>query len=226
MNSLLHALNIGTLAAWLSVVGFGSVGVILPGKRLFPNPCHVDKLEVLKIAPDITIGDHSATTPPEKPSPAPPEALPGPPALPDIARTTPLPEVPELPQATSTSRAVRSVPQPASSKQSTAATSGKTATSGNLGNTKSASALSLRSRLAAGHMPAPEFPPYSRRNHQEGTVVVEFCVNPGGHVTAAIITTPCKWPLLNHTAVRAVMNWSFPPGDYITLERTITFKLN
>ena len=75
-------------------------------------------------------------------------------------------------------------------------------------------------------MPAPSYPPYSRRNHQEGSIVVEFCVNSSGRVTAAFAKNPSQWPLLNQTAVRTVMSWSFPPGDFITLERTIVFKLN
>jgi D-arabinose 1-dehydrogenase-like Zn-dependent alcohol dehydrogenase len=33
MTSFIHALNIGTLATWLSVAGFGAVGVMAPHWR-------------------------------------------------------------------------------------------------------------------------------------------------------------------------------------------------
>ena len=37
MSPFLHAVNIGTLALWLSAVGFGVVGVVTPGWRS-PTP--------------------------------------------------------------------------------------------------------------------------------------------------------------------------------------------
>ncbi|MEO7100783.1 MAG: TonB family protein [Luteolibacter sp.] len=226
MNSLFHALNIGTLAAWLSVVGFGTVGVILPGGQLVHDRVHFEKLEVLNVTPDITVSDEAPTPAPEQTAAASPEIPPAPPALPDIPSTAPLPEIPDLQQSPSTAPAVRPAPQHVSSRKPTATTSGNPASSGAPGNGRVGNGMSLQDRLAAGHTPAPDFPPFSRRNRQEGKVVVEFCVNSDGRVTAAFAKNPSRWPLLNQTAVRTVLSWSFPPGDFITLERTITFKLD
>lgn len=225
MNSLFHALNIGTLAAWLSVVGFGTVGVLLPGWKFVQPRVHIEKQEVVNVTPDITIGDEAPE--PGESAPASPETLPGPPAPPEIADAAPLPEIPELPQAPSTAPAARPTPQAVSGRKLTGGTSGKPASSGTAGNGKaSGGGMSKGDRLSAGHTPKPDFPPYSRRNNQEGRVSVEYCVNPSGRVTAAVVKSPCRWPLLNQTALRAVMSWSFPPGGYDTFETTITFKLD
>ena len=37
MTSFIHALNIGTLATWLSVAGFGAVGLMAPSWRSEPK---------------------------------------------------------------------------------------------------------------------------------------------------------------------------------------------
>lgn len=225
MNSFFHALNIGTLATWLSVVGFGTVGAILPDWRSMPPQIRPEKLEILTVTPDMTIGDEGRD---DIPSPSPPDALPtvpdtlpGPPALPEIASTAPLPEIPDLPAAPSISPAARPAAKPATGRPAASGTSGKPSRS----SSSSGSGLSSTNRQAAGHIPTPAYPLYSRRNRQEGKVVVKYSVNPAGRVTAAAVKTPCPWPLLNQTAVSAVMRGSFPPGGNRTLEITLIFKL-
>ncbi|RYD43451.1 MAG: energy transducer TonB, partial [Verrucomicrobiaceae bacterium] len=54
---------------------------------------------------------------------------------------------------------------------------------------------------------------------------VEFAVNDMGVVTAVFVKQPCRWPLLNRTAVQTVYGWSFPPGPFMTLEVPIIFKI-
>ncbi len=229
MKSLLHALNIGTLAAWLSIAGFGAVGWLMPGWKLVTMRVQPEKLEILTITPDVIIGADVPAISPEEPAPSPSEILPAPPDSPDITHTAPLPEIPDLPLAPTHAAvpAARQIPQSFSARKSQSASTAKPTLSTTFGKGTSGGGISKSNRLAAGHMPAPPYPSYSRRNHQEGTVVVEFSVNSSGRVTAAFAKKSCQWPLLNQTAVRTVLGWSFPPGDSsITLERPITFKLN
>ncbi len=228
MNPLFHALNIGTLAAWLSVAGFGTVGLIVPGWKLVTKRDQTEKLETLTITPDVIIGADIPAISLEEPAPSPQEIFPAPPALPDIPSTAPLPEIPDLPLAhtPAAAPAPRQPPQPTSARKSQSSSSDKPTSATTPGKGTSGSGMSKSNRLAAGHMPAPPYPSFARRNRQQGTVVVEFSVNPSGHVTAAFAKKSCQWPLLNQTAVRTVLGWSFPPGDSITLERSITFKLN
>lgn len=218
MNSLIHALNIGTLAAWLSLLGFGTVGVFLPGGQAPRTMMPLEKLETLTVTADLTLDDdHLSDSSPPAVAASPPATrnnLPAPPALPDLASVSPLPEVPDLPSAPEASQATRAAPQATASRTPRAAAPGKPA-----------AAMAGNARIAAGHMPAPDYPPFARRNHQEGTVVVEFCVNSSGRVTAAFAKNPSPWPLLNDAAVRTVRKWSFPPGADITLDRPIVFRL-
>ena len=227
MPPLFHALNIGTLAAWLSVAALGTVGLIIPGWKFTPKRDYQGNLEVLIVTPDVTIGADAPPISPEKSAPSPPDAQPLPPAIPDIATATPLPEIPDLPPAPSpiTPPAHHSAPLPASAGKSISASAGKSTPSTAPGNGRTGTGISKSNRFAAGHMPAPPYPAYSRSNRQEGTVVIEFTINSTGHVTAAFAKTPSPWPLLNQAAVRSVLSWKFPPGDFITLERPIIFKL-
>ena len=227
MNSLYHALNIGTLAAWLSVAGFGSVGLMVPGWEFVPKPAHPEILEVLTVTPDITVGADAPSVSPEESPPSPPEVPNLPPAILDIATITPLPEIPDLPPvpSLSVSPAPRPGRQPTAARKSTSASPGNPTPSTAPGNGRSGTGISKSNCFSAGHMPAPPYPPYSRRNRQEGTVVVQFTINSEGHVTAAFAKNPSPWPLLNQAAVRSVLSWKFPPGDFITLERPIIFKL-
>ena len=218
MNAIIHALNIGTLAAWLSVVGFGTAGAILPGDQGPRKQAKPEKLETLTVTADLTLDDDFLSDPSPPPAAATPadlaETLPAPPALPESASAQPLPDIPDLPSAPKISPATRPTSQATSSQTPRAAIA-----------KKPAAGLAGKARLAAGHMPSPDYPPFARRSNQEGTVVVEFCVNSSGRVTAAFVKTPSRWPLLNQSAIRTVMKWSFPPGDFITLDRAIVFRL-
>lgn len=230
MTSMIHALNIGTLATWLSVLGFGAVGVLLPGWHAPRTTVTLEKLETLTVTADLTLDEDSlgdSSPPPAAASPpTTPETLPAPPALPDIASVSPLPEVPELADAPKVTEPTRSTPQPTPRRTPRATTSERSATSEKPATSERPGAvMSGKDRIAAGRMPAPDYPTVARRNHQEGTVVVRFSVNSSGRVTAAFAKNPSRWPLLNEAAIRTVRRWSFPPGAEITIDRPIVFRL-
>jgi protein TonB len=240
MNALLHALNIGTLATWLSVAGFGTVGVWLPAWHSLPATASPGELETIWIAPDITLGAEapadSAPSSSENSIPETPELLPSPPELPEIADLAPLPEIPDLPALPQPS--VKPTPQAPSRPTARATIPRKTtaatrSTIGNPGNARpsagsgsgSTTGASNSSRLAAGRMPAPSYPSEARRKGQTGTVVIEFTVDSSGRVISAYAKSPSPWPLLNEEAVRTVRRWKFPPGGVIKLQRPIVFQL-
>lgn len=239
MNSLFHALNIGTLANWLSMLAFGTVAVIVPEWKS-AAPALSQEEEVRVITEDFTLGDVISSGPESSEESAAPseiaefstEPVPEPPELPEIAEFTPLPEIPDLPApAPAAKPAVRPAAKPVSSspsavKQTTAPRSGRVGgPAGGSSVGRPAAGASNAARLAQGRMPQPNYPQYSRRNNQTGTVVVEFTVDESGRVISAHAKSPSPWPLLNNEAVRTVRNWRFPPGGVMKLQRPIVFQL-
>ncbi|MES2922187.1 MAG: TonB family protein [Verrucomicrobiota bacterium] len=111
MTSLLYAINIGTLATWLSVAGFGTIGIVVPvtveilNSQESKDP-YAD-LESIVLTEDFNLGD----TPPSQETDtgstgdteeievpfAEQETLPTPPEMPDVTEITPLPEIPDMP---------------------------------------------------------------------------------------------------------------------------------
>lgn len=244
-QAFLHSLNIGTLSAWLSVAGFGTVGVIIHPWQ--PEPAPPSESEETQIIPnEFDLGDAPFT--PETGDPqsvteptadSPPEILPAPPELPPLAESEPLPEIPELPEPTASpapaaENRARETPVRASSEATprpskpARSASGKPTTSSGGGSASGAStgsATTNAARLAAGRMPAPAYPAAARRGGQTGTVVVEFTVDTTGKVISAYAKSPSPWPLLNEEAVRTVRRWKFPPGGVMKLQRPIVFQL-
>jgi len=223
MDSLLHALHIGTLATWLSVVGFGGVGVIVPKRQVAPR---VPKFEETRLFDEeFILGETVAPEVPENAAgtalhEGTPEPLPAPPAMARPAELAPLPEIP-APSANS----LGNHNQP---KTSAFNNKPKNAASGQSGKRNSGTAdssMSNATRLAAGRMPSPSYPAEARRKGQTGTVTVEFTVDSSGRVISAIAKSPSPWPLLNDEAVRTVRRWSFPPGGVMKLQRPIVFQL-
>lgn len=238
MHGLLHTLNIGTLATWISVAGFGGVAVFAPEKRSQPIPAK--PLETQLIEEDFTLGEQSPVeSPADIPSapelPGPAETLPTPPELPELAETVPLPEIPELPVAAPpaptrtappavTARRNPEVrPQSGSARTggSSSSTSGPRASSSGGGT----GTMSESSRLAAGRMPPPSYPAEAKRKNQTGTVVVEFTVDTNGRVISAFAKSSSSWPLLDSEALRTVRRWKFPAGPVMKLQRPIVFQL-
>ena len=238
MNSIIHALNIGTLATWLSVTAFGMVAVLVPGFQVAVVVPVQEEIE--RIPEDFTLGDlgdaaeEVAAEPVERnvQSEALPR-LPAPPELEVLADVSPLPEIPEIPvlaekpvafpvpavrqelPARSEKRASAERRPPARSVVSAV---GAAAAGGS-------SAAADASRLARGRMPAPIYPAAARRGGQTGTVLVEFTVDSSGRVISAYAKSPSPWPLLNAEAVRTVRKWRFPAGGLMKLQRPIVFQL-
>ncbi len=196
-DSLLHALNIGTLAFWSSVTGFAALAIWVPST--VPETTVSEAGQITSLGNDFSLGDVKENQAGESiPADALPESvtdavepLPAPPVLPSRERLAPLPDLPNSPAP---------VGRP---------TAGK----------------SISARLASGHTPGPSYPPYSRRTGQTGTVVVQFTVGASGNVTAASIYTSSSWNLLDQEALRTIRTWQFPPGEEMTLIRPLVFQL-
>lgn len=240
-QSFLHFLNIGTLSTWLSLAGFGTVGVLIhPFEAPSGEPTTKEETEIL-ITP-IELGDFTDNGPQGNPENPPPEqspepaaeTLPAPPELPPSTPSEPLPEIPEMPVAApapvanapretrNDSRRPAANPTP---RPSTSSRGGNSPSAGSSAAGSSSTGMSNSARLAAGRMPAPSYPPAARRGGQTGTVVVEFTVDTSGRVIAAHAVKPSPWPLLNNEAVRTVRGWKFPPGGVMKLQRPIVFQL-
>jgi protein TonB len=238
MNSLFHAINIGTLATWLSVAGFGVAAGFIPVWH--PAPPKPKLLEALPVDQDFTLGDEEPGN--DSPPDAPLETLdlPAPPELPDIAEFEPLPEIPDLPAPkpveaptpTVAKPAPRPAPRPATSSKplATARPNTNSSRSGSANGlpktTGGGSGMSESARLAAGRMPPPTYPSFSRRNGQTGTVLVEFTVDASGRVISAYAKSSSNWPLLDNEAVRTVRSWKFPAGGVMIRQKPIRFTLN
>lgn len=229
MTSLVHALQITTLATWLSVGIFGGIGIFIhagdPGSANVSMP-----LETAVIPEDFTLGDPPSPETSESASgpttPAESEILPAPPELPDATEQAPLPEIPELPSPAARLQETRrtTTARPTSSARTSRATDTRRSGGGTHG-TASTGSMSANARLAAGRMPAPSYPPEARRKGQTGTVTVEFTVDTSGRVISAYAKNPSPWPLLDNEAVRTVLRWKFPPGSVMKLQRPIVFQL-
>lgn len=111
MTPLLHALNIGTLATWLSFAGFGTVALTVSGGHrgivVAPENAY-DRLETIELSESFMTGDadpgqqtesgDAGESTDEEVPPAPEEILPTPPEMPELTQTAPLPEVPNIPE--------------------------------------------------------------------------------------------------------------------------------
>ncbi len=111
MSPILYAINIGTLATWLSVAGFGTVGIVIPATReILSTHEKLDPyadLESIVLTEDFSIGDLASSQETDTGSAgeaeeievpfAEQETLPTPPEMPDVADITPLPEIPDMP---------------------------------------------------------------------------------------------------------------------------------
>ncbi len=245
MSPILYAINIATLATWLSVAGFGTIGIVIPvtAELLKTDAAHdpYKDLESTVLMDDFTTGDlppsqetDTGTTGDAAETAVPlaaVETLPTPPEMPETAEITPLPEIPDLPPPAKP-RPATTAKTPARPTLATSATGGSPrgtaaarGTSGN-GGSNGGSGMSDAKRLAGGRMPAPSYPSEARAKGQTGTVIVEFVVGENGSVVSAYAKSPSPWPLLNSRAVSAVRGWKFPPGNIAKFTRPITFKLN
>ncbi|MBC8127049.1 MAG: energy transducer TonB, partial [Gloeobacteraceae cyanobacterium ES-bin-144] len=224
-NPTLHALNIGTLALWLSVAGFAAVAIAVPA--FTHGITAANDAEFPLATEDFSLGKTAEGTQPND-APAEPtqETLPAPPEMPSLAEVAPLPEIPEIPDLPAP--ATRPAEAPGQARSTSSRTPVDKPSQSNAGTAKpgAQAGMSAAARLAAGQMPMPIFPPYARRNNQTGTVVVQFTIAANGQVVAASLYKSSNWPLLDHEALRTVRTWKFPPGEVLTYIRPISFKLN
>ncbi len=227
MDSLLHSLNIGTLATWLSVAGFGAVGMLVP-----PRPAAVDSHPAVpetQCPPqDFTLGGGGASDPmdPMDPMDTPEAPVPVPLAMPELTELAPLPALPEASPVLRPSAPAPRSAMPAGESSLRRSVGHPATASGVTGATGGGSAMSAAARLAAGRMPPPDYPAAARRLGQTGSLLVEFTVDSSGRVLAAYAITPSPWPLLPAQAVNAVRHWTFPPGPVMKLQRPIVFQLH
>jgi len=218
MARLNHALNISTLAAWLSVAVVASVGLCVPDQSS-ATP-HQPAPPALAEPLEFALSDSASASASEissKPASQAEVAANNPPPLPDLSPQNPLPEIPD--QITPSLH-----PQPT---QQATASQKRPARSNNhfARDLQISSTQSEAARIAAGNMPKPIYPPAAKRQKQTGTVVVQFTVNPSGQVTAAFAKSPSNWPLLDAEALRTVQTWTFPKGGVMTKTQPIIFKL-
>lgn len=231
MQPLLHALNIGTLATWLSVAGFGGVGVLVgraAHEPIVTNDAGVElvqgeiEIESFETAVGSAGEEAEATESSELVDlPAPPEIMPA-------VESELMPDVPDLPVAElkKVSESIKVAAKPKKVSVAARASTGIKSASGNVvAAGGQASTMSSAARLAAGRMPAPRYPSEARSKGQSGTVTIEFTVDASGRVSSAHVCSPCPWAVLNDEALRAVRNWKFPPGGVVTYKKPIVFKL-
>ena len=232
MHSLTHALNIGTLATWMSVAAFGSAGVILGRSVHLPPIADLVGVELVQTPLEVESVDVADNMNEASDQPASGESieLPAPPEMLPALQSDALPEVPDMPiaEVKKVSEAIKPATKPTSTPaaipQKSSAVAGNPS-GGNNASASGAATMSNAARLAAGRMPAPRYPSEARNKGQAGTVLIEFTVDPSGRVSSAHIASPCPWSVLNQEALRAVRNWKFPPGSVMTYKKPIVFKL-
>lgn len=238
-----YALNVITLAAWLSaslgaLVGFSVRQDWTVAFAVKPQPLSV--MTSIDIAPAEAPLDaqNEENQPAETEQPAEPTAvpviatLPTPPPMPELAPMADLPEIPEMPapviKKTATQVAAPSTPRPQVKPSTSSSANNRPATAGKpTGNGPPSSATTLSFGSGAGRQPAPSYPLQARRSNQQGTVVVEFIVGVDGKVLSAWVKTPCAYDLLNNAALSTIRSrWKFPAGEARRYKIPIVFRLN
>lgn len=251
MSPFLYALNIGTLATWMTVAGASSVACVVKVIERLPELL-ADKPKETEIT--ITPMAMGSAPPAEAPDasdepvaenavasdlPEVPE-VPEMPEVPEIADLEPLPDIPDVPQVTSPDGTEK--PKPAAAKPATArpkasgnrssaakSTSGQSGRGTGTGNGTAQGAGDSpvgADRWAGGRMPKPNYPSACRKSGQQGRVVVNFTVDERGYVVSASISSACPHSLLNEEALRTVRRWKFRPGARASASRPIVFQLN
>jgi periplasmic protein TonB len=252
MNSILYALNIGTLATWLTVGGASTVACVvhvvdrLPAlnnggdeeAELFITPQAMGSAPPAE-APEAAEEESTAEEPVAEPEALPelPE-MPEIPELPDLAEMEPLPEVPDLPVPAT----ARASTQPKPSARPTtgrpkegSATTGRKPSSGESGRGTGQGSGTARGsgssavgsdRWVGLRKASPNYPSSARRQGQEGKVIVQFTVDERGYVVDAKIISGCPFSALNEEALRTVRRFRAKPGVRATTSQPIIFQLN
>lgn len=253
MHSILHALNIGTLATWLTVSGASTVACLV---RVSDHLPALRQQQAMPLSDEgvIDLDQESAGSAPVDPSesaeviPDEPIALPPVEAvaeLPPLAELTPVPEVPDLPaprpdaleaertdsarQALAAKSSSSPNPQQASrSANRSSARENSGAGSGNgAGTNKGAGAGAVGAdRFAGGRRPKPIYPAECRSKGQAGRVGFTLSIDEQGNVVGFSLKNPSPYPALNKATEDAVRRWKFKPGPRATTHASVTFQLN
>ena len=249
MSSILYALNIGTLATWLTVAGASTVACVvhvvdrLPAlndgageeAELFITP------QAMGSAPPAEAPEEAADDLAAEEMVAVPEALPElpeMPELPELAEMEPLPEVPDLPAPAVTRPATQPKPsaRPTTGRpKESSATTGRKPSSGESGRGTgqgngtargSGSSAVGSDRWVGLRKASPNYPSSARRQGQEGRVIVQFTVDERGYVVDAKVISGSPYPALNEEALRTVRRFRAKPGVRATTSQPIIFQLN
>jgi protein TonB len=229
-----YALNVITLAAWLSaglgaMIGFSVRQDWTVAFAIKPKPLSV--ITSIDIAsPDVPLTEESvASEETTETSLVPITAVaPTPPPMPEIAPMPVLPEIPEIPAPVIKKVATQVAPPATNRPQTKVSNANRPATENKpSGNTPPAAATSLSFGSGAGRQPAPSYPIQARRSNQQGTVLIEFIVGTDGKVLSAWVKTPCPYELLNNAALSTIRSrWKFAAGAARRYKIPIVFRLN
>ena len=251
MSPFLYALNIGTLATWMTVAGASSVACVVKIVERLPELLR-DKPGETEVAitpmamgsaPPAASEDSNEAVTEEASVPEMPEVpeIPEMPEVPEVADLEPLPDVPDLPQVISpdgfekrkapteakpASRPKTSTTRSTAGKKSTNGQSGRGTGTGNGTAQGSGDSAVGASRWVGGRMPKPNYPSSCRQAGQQGRVVVNFTVDERGYVVSASVASGCAYTALNEEALRTVRRWKFKPGPRASASRPIVFQLN
>ncbi len=251
MQSLLYALNVGTLATWLAVSGASTVGVAIKVHGRLPkllNPS--EEVEVATVDLDQQMG----SAPPAAPEDAVPEEVTQPeelpeeipdvplvPEIPEVAEMDPLPDIPDLPPVAdgelkpkpqaqpAVTRKTSDQPKPA--RRTTAAATGGPSGQGTgqgAGTAQGAgNSQTGASRWAGLYAPKPGYPSASKAAGHQGRVGITFEVDERGYIVNARVSSPCSYPELNDAALAKVRSaWRAKPGPRAQATKTIVFQIN
>jgi len=242
MSPFFHALNIGTLAAWLALAGASTVACVVKVAERLPTLKSDTRLDLsfgeiidLDAEPaQPAAGSAAPDNPAAPPTPEPAQPVEEVVPLPDLAQVEPLPELPDLPepkpqdlqsdQPKPPPRAAKPSDQPKPPNSRSGPTgvtanrggsNGQSGTSNGQGNgpaTGNGSAAEGAARLSKGRVPSPVYPEECRRNNQEGRVVIRFTIDESGNVVDASVASSSSYAAMDQSALNAIRRAKFPPG--------------
>jgi protein TonB len=77
-----------------------------------------------------------------------------------------------------------------------------------------------------GSFPEPKYPQSALRNQYQGTVIIEFVVDPSGQVASVKVQKSSGFPILDEEALSTVKNrWRFTPGTARYFFKPFVFQL-
>lgn len=251
MQSLLYALNVGTLATWLAVSGASTVAVTIKIHERLPkllNPA--SEVELAMIDLDQEMG----SAPPAAPEDAVPQEITEPeelpevipdvpemPEIPEVPEMEPLPDIPDLPPVPNGELKPKAEPKPAVARKSDQPKPAqRSATAQNRGGVTgqgtgqgagtaqgSGNSATGASRWAGLYAPKPSYPSASKKAGHEGRVGITFEVDERGYIVNARVSSPCSYPELNEAALAKVRSaWRAKPGPRAQATKTIVFQIN